>query len=82
MFNFQDCNETKKGSLEADDINAICTIYPGDRDPGSCDRVGDGAGCCSATGGAGLPLGAVLGALGFGALVLRRRSSLSAHLRR
>jgi hypothetical protein len=76
MFNFQDCGETKKRSLEADDINAICTTYPVSEDPGTCDRVGEGGGCCSASGGTGLPLGAVLGALGFGALLLRRRRPL------
>ncbi len=72
MFNFQDCGETKKESLEADDINALCTIYPRSEDPGKCERVGDRGGCCSTSGG-GVPLGAVLGALGFGALVFRRR---------
>ncbi len=73
MFNFQDCGETKKETLDPDDINAICAIYPIDQDPGTCDRVISRPGCCSASDGGSVPLGAVLGALGFGALVLRRR---------
>jgi hypothetical protein len=72
MYNFQDCGERKKESIEADDINAICSIYPLAEDPGTCDEVGDRAGCCSASG-PGLPLGPALGALGFAALILRRR---------
>ena len=36
MFNFQDCGETKKETLEPDDIDAICTIYPTAKDPGTC----------------------------------------------
>ena len=73
MFNFQDCGETKKATLDADDINAICTIYPIAQDPELCSRVDSTPGCCSASDGGGVPLGAVLGALGLGALVLRRR---------
>ena len=41
MYNFQDCGERKKASIEADDINAICTIYPLAEDPGTCDHVGE-----------------------------------------
>ena len=72
MYNFQDCGETKKETLEADDINAICTIYPTAKDPGSCEPVPLPAGCgCqgSAPGGPGAP--ALL--LGFVLLGLRRR---------
>ncbi len=48
MYNFQDCGETKKETLEADDINAICTIYPTASDPKTCAPVSDsGSGCCS-----------------------------------
>jgi len=48
MYNFQDPGETKKQTLAADDINAICTIYPIAKDPGTCNPVGqDGGGCCS-----------------------------------
>lgn len=72
MFNFQDCGETKKETLEPDDIAGVCAIYPAAQDPGTCERVGVDSGCCSAAG-SGLPLGPTLGALGFGALLLRRR---------
>jgi hypothetical protein len=50
MFNYQACGEVTKVTLEADDINAICTIYPTARDPGTCEPVGDDGGCCE-TGG-------------------------------
>ena len=46
MYNFQDCGETKKETLEADDINAICTVYPTAKDPNTCTPVGSGSGCC------------------------------------
>jgi hypothetical protein len=72
MYNFQECGETKKESLEQDDISAIFTIYPADKDPGTCNRVGETPGCCSSAR-TGVPLAPVLGALGFGALLLRRR---------
>ena len=75
MYNFQDCGETKKETLEPDDVNAVCTIYPAGADPGTCDRVGTTPGCCSTAGETGVPLGPVLGALGFGVLLLRRRRS-------
>lgn len=73
MFNFQDCGETKKSTLSQDDIDAICVTYPKAEDPGTCERVGDTGGCCDASGQRGLPLGAVLGGVALGALVLRRR---------
>jgi hypothetical protein len=47
MYNFQDCGETKKESLSQDEVTAICTIYPKAMDPGSCEPVGSGGGCCS-----------------------------------
>ena len=48
MYNFQDCGETKKETLEPDDINAICTIYPTAKDPNTCSAVSaPSAGCCS-----------------------------------
>jgi hypothetical protein len=50
MYNFQDCGETKKESLEADDIDAICTVYPIADDPGVCEPVGSGGGGCCSTG--------------------------------
>jgi hypothetical protein len=48
MYNFQECGETKKSSLEQDDIDGVCGIYPKDRDPGTCDRVENLGGCCDA----------------------------------
>lgn len=73
MFNFQDCGEDKKETLSQDDINALCSIYPKEEDPGTCERVGDTTGCCSASGDGGVPLGAVLGGGVLGAMLLRRR---------
>jgi MYXO-CTERM domain-containing protein len=65
MYNFQDCDETKKETLEPDDINAICTIYPTAKDPGTCEPVHVG-GCCSADGGVAGPvtLSVVVGLVG------------------
>lgn len=48
MYNFQECGETKKASLEADDIAAVCGIYPTARDPGTCEPVNPPGGCCDA----------------------------------
>jgi hypothetical protein len=53
MYNFQDCGETKKASLEADDIDGICTIYPLAADPGTCDPVPPPKGCACDGGGGG-----------------------------
>ena len=39
MYPFQDCGETKKETLEPDDIAAICTIYPTAKDPATCSPV-------------------------------------------
>ena len=69
MYNFQDCGETKKETLEPDDINAICTIYPIAKDPKTCEPVGSTGGCCSTGGG---PAGPAM-LLGFVLLGLRRR---------
>jgi hypothetical protein len=50
MYNFQSCGESAKESLSADDIQAICDIYPVKDDPGTCDAVDKtGGGCCSAS---------------------------------
>ncbi|MCX5748273.1 MAG: hypothetical protein NT062_37955, partial [Proteobacteria bacterium] len=47
MYPFQDCGETKKATLEQDELDAMCGIYPTAKDPGSCSRVTDStAGCC------------------------------------
>jgi MYXO-CTERM domain-containing protein len=70
MFNFQQCGEATKESLSADDIRAICEVYPVANDPGTCSPVPKPeAGCCSASG---APGGSFLLA-GMAALLLRRR---------
>lgn len=57
MYNYQDCGETKKQTLEPDDVAGVCAAYPLARDPGTCSPAGaDGGGCCSASAGDG-PLG-------------------------
>jgi len=47
MYNFQECGESKKESLEDDDIAGACNIYPAANDPGECKRVDAPGGCCS-----------------------------------
>jgi MYXO-CTERM domain-containing protein len=72
MYNFQDCGETKKETLETDDINSMCVIYPPANDPKTCEPVTLG-GCCS-TGRDGPNPWVPLGLSGLvGALVLLRR---------
>lgn len=76
MFNFQDCDETKKATLEAEDVAAVCGIFPPSDDPGTCEPVEPpGAGCCSASGGAPVPT-ALLGGLTALMVVRRRRRTL------
>jgi MYXO-CTERM domain-containing protein len=71
MYNYQDCGETKKSSLEADDIDAICQIYATAKDPGTCAHVPlANAGCCEA---GGAPGASVFGMVGVIGLLLRRR---------
>ena len=72
MYNFQDCGETKKQTLEPDDIAAICKIYPKASDPMSCAPVGSAAGCCSAET---RPAGPIALSLATLFLVARRRRS-------
>ena len=72
MYPYQDCGETKKSTLEVDDIAAICAIYPTAKDPGSCDHVGAGSGGCCEIGGDPGTAG-VLGLIGFLAFTRRRR---------
>ncbi len=50
MYNFQECGEIEKETLEADDIAAVCGIYPPSEDPKTCEPVGD-SGTCQAGGG-------------------------------
>ena len=40
MNAFQNCGETAKASPEQDDIDAVCAVYPGAEDPGTC-RIPD-----------------------------------------
>jgi hypothetical protein len=71
MFPYQDCAETDKATLSADDIAAICEIYPKADDPGVCKPPAAlEGGCCST----GAPRGPSL-ALGLAtlALMMRRR---------
>jgi hypothetical protein len=73
MFNYQNCGERSKESLEADDIAAACGIYPSAEDPGTCEPVGEPGGCCN-TGGTGQPVGsALIGLLVFARFWRRRR---------
>ena len=75
MYNFQACGETLKQTLSDDDINAICKIYPNDKDPGTCVHVGQtSGGCCSASGGD-RPEAAVLLAGATVFFVMRRRKN-------
>jgi hypothetical protein len=46
MYAFQECGETKKASLTADDVAGKCAIYQQSRNPGRCEPVSVG-GCCS-----------------------------------
>lgn len=70
MFNIQDCDETKKATLEPEDIAAVCGIYPLADDPGECEAVDlTPGGCCGASN---EPAGAVL-AGGVWAIVAGRR---------
>jgi MYXO-CTERM domain-containing protein len=74
MYPTQTCGETQKSSLSNDDIQAICTIYPTAKNPGTCEPLGGttSGGCCSASRGADRPAGALLLA-GVVALWMRRR---------
>jgi hypothetical protein len=75
MYPFQQCGETSKATLSADEVSAVCTIYLSADDPGVCalpDPLDDG--CCS-TGRRGPPL--PLAALTVLALRRRRRRRAS-----
>jgi hypothetical protein len=77
MYNFQDCGETKKASPEADDIDAVCTIYPKAADPGECSAPAiEDKGCCAVAGSRPLSPASALPLLGLALaalLALRRR---------
>ena len=49
MFNYQSCGELDKASLSDDDVAGMCTVYPKANDPGTCEKVGEGGGCCDAS---------------------------------
>jgi len=51
MFNFQECGENKKETIEPDDIAGICGVYPLAADPGTCDPVDADPGCCNSRSG-------------------------------
>ncbi len=79
MYNFQSCGETKKASLEQDDINGFCAIYPRGEHTTACkaaDITSDG--CCSVAGNRDGSPGrdrGTLALLGFISLVLLLRRS-------
>ncbi len=80
MYNFQSCGETKKATLEADDIAGMCAIYSKDTHPTSCEPASIKArGCCSVAGSEtpqqGTGLLALLALLGFVAMRRRRHSA-------
>jgi hypothetical protein len=76
MYPFQACGETKKASLEPDDLQALCMSHPKAEDPGECGPPDDlsGGGCCSASGDPTQPL--LLGGLFALVSARRRRSAL------
>lgn len=76
MFAFQDCGETKKATVEADDVAGICAMYPASADPGECAPPTFGQNGCCSTVRADSPtaLGYLL-LLALGLIPLRRRRS-------
>jgi hypothetical protein len=70
MFNYQQCGEVKKQTLEADDIAAVCGIYPKANDPERCDPVGGEPGCLECSGG-GSPRGSLILSMLVGLVLLR-----------
>jgi hypothetical protein len=83
MYNYQDPAEIKKATVEADDVNGFCAIYPLAADPGNCSRAldKDDDGLCAVAapgrgpdgerGGQGLA--ALFGVGGFGLLLVAGR---------
>ena len=47
MYNYARPAETVKRMPKADDVDAICQIYPAAKTPGRCARAGVSGGCCS-----------------------------------
>ena len=50
MFNYQDCGEESKSTLEPDDVAGICAIYPLADNPNECSEVVNQRGCCAVAG--------------------------------
>jgi hypothetical protein len=54
MYNYQDPGEVKKATVEQDDVDGWCAVYPAANDPGTCIREGetvdDGGMCAVAAG--------------------------------
>ncbi len=81
MHPSQVCGETKKASLEQDDIRGVCEVYPADADAPSCEKVdlGGDKGWCTVSAGAGssrhtsAPLWLLLAGLGLLLASGRRR---------
>jgi hypothetical protein len=46
MYNYQDCGENIKETVESDDIAAICGVYPKANSPETCEPVDAPGGCC------------------------------------
>jgi MYXO-CTERM domain-containing protein len=72
MFNFQECGEMKKETLEMDDIAGACGVYPTNEDPRTCEHVGEPGGCCGTGEGPYGPL-ALLSLLSLAGFWRRRR---------
>jgi hypothetical protein len=47
MYNYQECGETIKTTLESDDTEGFCAAYPLANDPQECKPVATDSGCCS-----------------------------------
>lgn len=76
MYNFQDCEETKKATLSMDEINSMCSVYPIADDPGTCGSASNTSdGCCSAQ--PNVPGTLALLLTTFGLIWSRRRTSRS-----
>ena len=73
MYNFQDCGETKKATLEADDIAFLCQVYPKASDPGTCAPVDATPGGCCSVSSAPLPAFALTGLTALALMMPRRR---------
>ncbi len=82
MFNFQDCQETKKSTLEPQDIAAVCAVYPKANDPRVCEPVDlTPGGCCDNNAG-GSPSGALAGTAVVLLVTFTRRRKVGSRARR